>query len=894
MALSEKEIEREIRLTLTTQGIREGSKEFDRFSKRIEKAIKKNKELIESQDDLKYATKEVVKSSRKWGSVIEKTSKSVKGFYGHILKGVNAADKYNKNILGASVVMRQFGNSHQKVKKDLSSLATQLHLTKAAVAELAEAYYTTQRFVSSAGFESMAKRIEAVWGPDPQRQKQIMGFISSLGQEYPMMAKDLANIENLNQEQVASLKSQLNTLRARDKIQVGQHRMLLAYLEGSSKLTKEEREQMQVVADIKVAFNELYITVGKLILPYVKDVTDFLKSWIKDGIKFKHVLLAGLVVLTKMVGLRTTLAAGRGIVKGAGFVLGGAAKAGAAAKATALAAGATKAGAAGAAASAAGLASALAIAAPIALAVGATMLYISHVTKKAEEGMRKLKEETIELNGINKEMEAAKKSGSAKGEMAALNKRFAFYKKKREENKKWQATWDLWGGGGSWGSDDMEMKHQYDQAGRMMERISRQKKEVRGRVGAEKESEDANNQINESLNRQVGLSTKLKALAQAQSGLLSAMVKKAVITGEVDDEGFKRQQEKARGTMELQASIAKKYAAYLAKMNPEEKISKATLAKKVGLAKDEFELAKATGGLDENELTAHAQMAQCLTDEKNLQASITENSLQHAKMYEGRIKYAQAEVGLMQSMVSLADNLMMGVGASVQMRVNLFKANEKVIISLKQQRQAAVEQLEAGNNVLANKQQILEIDQKILQTQVSQAQSVRALRDGWVDAISSMNTGAGTFTKIILTQQQGNAAALRMGGEVSRVSGFLRGGGRGPAPKFGSMGGITGNEPPPYGNQSMQEAYALRRTVRGDARAAMQLGNQMQAGSRKQVQGAGRGLANLTGTLGGVMSGETGKTYIFNVSMSGRGKKYFEKGAEELVDRFDRGAKMPP
>ena len=51
----------------------------------------------------------------------------------------------------------------------------------------------------------------------------------------------------------------------------------------------------------------------------------------------------------------------------------------------------------------------------------------------------------------------------------------------------------------------------------------------------------------------------------------------------------------------------------------------------------------------------------------------------------------------------------------------------------------------------------------IKQTQLEQLQTVKKLRDGYIEAIKSMSIGAGSFNKLIISQEQNMGLAQRMG-----------------------------------------------------------------------------------------------------------------------------------
>jgi len=144
------------------------------------------------------------------------------------------------------------------------------------------------------------------------------------------------------------------------------------------------------------------------------------------------------------------------------------------------------------------------------------------------------------------------------------------------------------------------------------------------------------------------------------------------------------------------------------------------------------------------------------------------------------------------------DNYAIGVGASAKVRMMEFEAHGKVVEKLKQERKLQ-EKIIAGSSSgseAATKAQtkLLEIEQEILSVQQQRAASVRALRDGWIGAISAMNTGAGRFSKIMFDQQKNTGAMLGMLGQsavISSKTGKMgRGAGYKTSEQFSAYGGI--------------------------------------------------------------------------------------------------------
>jgi len=166
-----------------------------------------------------------------------------------------------------------------------------------------------------------------------------------------------------------------------------------------------------------------------------------------------------------------------------------------------------------------------------------------------------------------------------------------------------------------------------------------------------------------------------------------------------------------------------------------------------------------------NHLEIQERLERNIAKLKNEQAK---KSLQILEKRKVAINLADQEANLASKMVSLYDNYAIGVGASAAMRVRQFQAEEKAIGQL----QAQLEDLRSqGINNREVQAQALEIENKILDRKMKQAQAVKSMRDGWISAISAMNTGAGIFTEIIMTADKNTAQVMRLGGAVRSSKG---------------------------------------------------------------------------------------------------------------------------
>ena len=265
---------------------------------------------------------------------------------------------------------------------------------------------------------------------------------------------------------------------------------------------------------------------------------------------------------------------------------------------------------------------------------------------------------------------------------------------------------------------------------------------------------------------QLSIAEKIEALAGSRLSYMDAVIEKTALTGDLEEgkvvEAYKDGMKALKGKevaysaalkiLESDLDVSEKKTQMMKDQSKEGKILYAGLKEAGAFSEDEAEAAKVVADVRTKILG--------ITKEQ----SDATNSL--TKMYD--IQLAKQEQLATQAglMVQLADNYAIGVGAAAQMRINQYKAEEQAIKVLEDQLNMQVMLASQAGASEEVKNKVYEIENKILQKQMAQAQQVKALRDGWVSAISAMNTGAGGFTDIVMTQTKGLALAQKLAGSV--------------------------------------------------------------------------------------------------------------------------------
>jgi len=269
-----------------------------------------------------------------------------------------------------------------------------------------------------------------------------------------------------------------------------------------------------------------------------------------------------------------------------------------------------------------------------------------------------------------------------------------------------------------------------------------------------------------------------------------------------------------------------------------------------------------------------------INEESTLQAKNLEISNKVVDIYNMRLGILGKESGIAKGMVSLMDNFAIGVGASAEMRMNAVSAVQEEIKILEKQRRVQRNILSQDANNEAAKNKLLDVESKILQKQQDQAGMLKTLRDGWVSAIGAMNTGAGRYSKIIMSAQKNTAGLVSMGAELSAFSGSYQGGYAG-GTKYSatSQGGFTDKQ---YGVGGREGGFAYRTRMTDVG------GDIFEAGLRGDISGASRGM-------GSINKGNMGQRRMQGMAMSDQtyargvaGEGSINKGASGELEKVGR------
>jgi hypothetical protein len=248
---------------------------------------------------------------------------------------------------------------------------------------------------------------------------------------------------------------------------------------------------------------------------------------------------------------------------------------------------------------------------------------------------------------------------------------------------------------------------------------------------------------------------------------------------------------------------------------------------------------------------------------------------------EQHLKNLNSEYQKIQAQISLMDSLAVGIGANAAARqqaaqnlieqVRVVKEEEEKVLALKAEYEAREAKAVKGSQ----DQQIAAAGRQQAQNQYNDLKTkevnltkqaldmTQRLREGYLDAIQAMESGAGVFTEIVVNQDKNLGSLIRTTAEVPRVLRTGAGaGGLTQSTGFGP-GGITGGSDPrspEYGKSVLTNFEQI---------------NQLMAELPKQIgEETGKNLAIAAGArpeYGGVILGGTSPGSAGTVTVGGGG-----------------------
>jgi len=909
--------------------IRKHLKEIDKLNKAKDETAKKVKKVSAAFTDFGSS---LMKSTNMVGDMIDGLKKlaGISSFAGH----VKTAIEYDKALLKVSSATSRLGVGITSLEKKIKKIGISTSLTRMETMSLFSEFEKNQKFASFESFESLLDRIRMMVGSNKEAILELMVPVGSLSQKYSGLAQEINMLGKGGSEaDKARLAARLQMLFLTNKIGDTEYRNLVKIINGNKQLSEEDKKAQKAAQDhikswqiFKKQVEEVSIGIGQTLLPFLEKAADFLNEMTNNGKDFKAIIITA---ITALAGVKL----GGGILKGVGSKLGSMAVSGAASGGGALLSAGRK-----------GLNNIPSLAKGLFTTLKSPILSLA-------DGMNDLK---FGLKGVVSNLGGFKgalgKAGAVAGaamagwaagtavynkwvEPALEEKGMSIYDKVMGNDKEETATSKVvgWFAGlgkkkGKQLTTEQKRIQQEQRAAKRGEKSVIEKKAISAEEKKKKLIEDQKKEKEkiaqleaDSLATRQQLSAYAEAvskLKQSEQALLDAEVERMKLTGDIDMMALQSRKDKVFKTIDAEVGALKDYVSAMKDIQDVQSKG-GTGGKTVG------EFGKMMGW-SEGTVKALSEQSTTMIDIVDTQSKIADSeekilsktqerykviqSINSA--YEGQIRSASLiadEAGLL---VQIADSYAIGIGASAQMRMREYEALEKQRASMEAalnlQRQSLME-MEQGDARIAQANQVKETENQILQLQLKQAGITKSLRDGWVEAIGAMNTGAGTFTKIVLDQNKGTAQALSIAGDAAKVSsrsGSLRGGYM-TSERFSTQQGVAGQGLSGGGSGRRNFAYQTYggKMTGSEAEGVqwMARGRAIKDMTRRNVLASRKGLgaAALSGSkhyegivgeggYGGVSMNNASGSINVNVTLSSDAQKTGNDIARAIVPQIQR------
>jgi len=825
----EQVIKRTIRVYLEAEGAQDVTAGVVKVSKQIEllrkQAKKTGKEISNLNDEMLKGAKDYVKEAKKTKSTQEKEerqtgklSKAYRGLgssiggllgplkslasYSGLKNAIGQAVQYRGAILGLSASMGVLGKSFSTARNEVENISKSLTLTRSYVASTMKSFVRGFPIKAADRFRGVIERITKMVGPDENEINYYIGQLQSLGGEYLGLAGRIADFgANPDPATKKMLEDELQVAIQTEGIMGEQAKALLAIVGGNEQRSKQEKALMKDSIkhvenwnSFKVKMEGVTLALGETLIPLMGKLADWLDRVTDGGRNFesitrKFILLWAGWQLTKWITFQTSIP---GVVKGIASVARGAAGL---SKGVGLIGGSVGA------------------LNTVVLAAGAAFLGWK-VGNAIFAGLDKLGEKIPWLGKLFKESgeHLAKwynnvsnfftgdesKNSKVDKRFKALQKNEKFIEKQRIQSIKNVEERDK--------AVEAYRKKYHKNKKQNIEEIEKLQEEKIAGKGKGPEGKGTSSKVDKLIEEKqlIMLAGKIAENRAKQFEVLGSTIESMSLSGQIDMAKIQKMGEVYLRTLNAEVATADKYNLILREIREQDrkgvdfkKKTAVEAARMLGATEDVLVMMESQNWENASLLIKSGK----ILDTDRIRADVAKKTAEYANLavsaYDRQLNRAKLLATSASIAVQLADNYAIGVGASAQARAREIESIEKSIQVLHKQKNVYESMLASGKHEKDRYELISKIQEKenqISQERLSQSQIGKTMRDGWIEAIGAMNTGAGTFSKIVLSQNQGTAQAIKLAGDqavISSRSGSLRGGYR-TSERFSTMQGTQG------------------------------------------------------------------------------------------------------
>lgn len=765
-------------------------------------------------------------SITKLGSVFGATSI---GF----VSGLQNLNRYNIELRASAAQFVKYGQGISQTKAQVESLSETFQLTRQQTIELMSSFESGFNFARIESMPGLFEKIADSVGTSKEAMAGMAQSLNSIANNSPQFSAILMGAFDGTKsaaEAMKSIESAGYALIASGKIGVAEAKKLEEFLSGGSALSKEDQEkkeqideQMKFFRSMNKLFEDISLSIGGEIVPYAKSIGESIISIKQDLIPIIKFAVIGGAALQSLSGLTSfgkvilslremkELAAGTrigssfmksGVGSGIGRALGvgastaaggvGASSVGGAGSTLALGAGATV---------VASIATAIAgifAGSYLSKEIGLGRAGNAKVAEKVERGYDNLTGENeldrLKIQRAKKEAELEKKR--LRGQWYALGLDTDFIQKNTPFIS--NDILSKYGSGRKMSDSEAAEMNRLNMEIRAAEEKEKQLEKTKKLEEADKKRLLPLAQAAREIASVTDLTDLQNSKLQAQLSLMESILKVSGMNraggGAESYEAINR----SRQELQEQASILESSKDVILK-NVERARSAAGAAGPQTMAEYNSILAMKYGSEERNkaedefaqrtgiQIGSETRYLEIQRQIKDIEAQRATIGLSVLKVKEPALEQVKLETQLLETQVNLANAYGFGLRATVQMQMQQVSSIEEQKNLIRGQIQDLAVQREIDLKTAKTKEEfdraefnykneVLKKQNELTAATAKQAEITKSLREGYISAIAAMTTGAGVFTRIVMSQEKrlGNLVfgspnkirALRAGSEL--------------------------------------------------------------------------------------------------------------------------------
>jgi len=251
-----------------------GEADFSGVDKQFQNMIKDLDSVVKASAKVSAGWKNLKSAAGNFTS-IAKSIAAVAGASIGMQKSLDVFAGYNKELIKLSVQFAKYGNQIGQVEKSLSSLSKELNITRMDTIKLFSLYEKGFPYVTLVGAEKLFKNIRKAVGANSAAMQEMAQNLSSIANAYPGLQESIENVDEADKE---LLKTKLQLLVVTNKISLAQYKGAADYLALNGQNNKQAKEYQEALADMERLWQDVAIVIGQQIIPWVKDLSGYLKE----------------------------------------------------------------------------------------------------------------------------------------------------------------------------------------------------------------------------------------------------------------------------------------------------------------------------------------------------------------------------------------------------------------------------------------------------------------------------------------------------------------------------------------------------------------------------------------------------------------------------------------